>query len=281
MFLSIPQGIRYIIFATVFFSIINALVKYLGHIPAVEIIFFRSIVSLVITYISIRKLKIKIFNKYTPLLIIRGVSGSIALTLYFYTIQNMPLATAVTILYLAPIFTVIFAIFIVKEWPDKRQWPFFVLCFLGAALLKNFDPRVSLLHFSMGILAAMFAGIAYNMIRKLKNKVHHSLVIFYFPFITIPVLSPWIYKYWVTPNLMELLILLAIGICTQLAQVFMTKAYMLESAAKISHFNYLTCLFAFLTGIIFFNESLNTYSIVGLILIFIGIVFSSKFAPKS
>lgn len=281
MFFSIPQGIRYIIFATVFFSIINALVKYLGHIPAVEIIFFRSIVSLVITYASIRKLKIKILNEHTPILVIRGISGSIALTLYFYTIQNMPLATAVTILYLAPIFTVIFAIFIVREWPDKRQWPFFLLCFIGAALLKNFDPRVSFIHFSMGILAAMFAGIAYNMIRKLKNKVHHSLVIFYFPFITIPFLSPWVLKYWVTPNVLELIILLAIGVCTQLAQVFMTKAYMLESAAKISHFNYLTCLFAFLTGIIFFNESLNTYSIIGLILIFIGIVFSSKFAPKS
>jgi drug/metabolite transporter (DMT)-like permease len=193
----------------------------------------------------------------------------------------MPLATAVTILYLAPIFTVIFAIVLVKEWPGKWQWPFFILCFIGAALLKNFDPRVSMVHFSMGIIAAMFAGIAYNMIRLLKNKAHHSLVIFYFPFVTIPLLSPWIYNYWVTPNLVEFLLLLGIGVSTQLAQVFMTKAYMLESAAKISHFNYLTCFFAFLTGIIFFDESLNTYSLIGLSLILIGIIFSSKFAPRN
>ncbi len=272
------QGILYIILASVFFSIINGLVKYFNTIPAIEIVFFRSLISLVITYYSIRKLKIKIFNEHTPLLIGRGLSGAIALSLYFYTIQNMPLATAVTILYLAPIFTVLIAMVLVKEYPKKLQWPFIILAFIGTVLMKNIDTRVQTDHFFLGITAAFFAGLAYNFIRLLKDKAHHSLVIFYFPLITIPITLPFLYEHWVTPTPSEFLGLLLIGLFTQLAQVFMTKAYMLEKASKISHFNYLTSFFAFLTGIIFFNEHLNTLSLLGLLLVFIGIVFSTRFS---
>ncbi len=266
--------------ASLFFSIINALVKFLGDIPALEIVFFRSVVSLIISYISLAQLKIKIFNEHTPLLFARGLSGAIALSLYFYTIQHMPLATAVTVLYLAPIFTVILAIFLVKEHPGKWQYPFFILSFIGAALMKNFDPRASLPHFFMGVTAAFFAGLAYNFIRMLKDKCHHSLVIFYFPMVTIPFCLPFLFKIWVTPSTKQLIILLSIGLFTQLAQIFMTKAYMLENASRISHYNYLTSLYAFITGIIFFNESINYLSVIGMILVFVGVIFSHKFAPK-
>ena len=64
-------------------------------------------------------------------------------------------------------------------------------------------------------------------------------------------------------------------------QVFMTKAYMLEKAAKISHYNYMTSFWAAVTGIILFNEALNIYTIAGMSLIFIGIFYSSKFSEKA
>lgn len=274
------KGIKYILIASFFFSIINILVKYLTSIPSIEIVFFRSIVTLLITYYTIHKLKLKIITEHTPLLIGRGLSGAIALSLYFYTIQNMPLATAVTLLYLAPILTIILSIFLLKEKPSKKQIPFFILCFIGAALVKNVDIRVSTLPFTMGIASAFFAALAYNFIRMLKGRVHHSVVIFYFPLTTLPFCVPWLIESWVTPSYTELIGLVAIGVCTQIAQVFMTKAYMLEKASKISHYNYMTSFWAFVSGVILFNEHLNYLSIIGVFVIFIGIVFSTKYAPK-
>ena len=272
------KGVLYIIIASFIFSIINVLVKYFDGIPAIEIVFFRSIVSFVLSYYTIHKLKLKIINEHTPLLLGRGISGSIALCLYFYTIQHMPLATAVTILYLAPIFTIIIAIFMIKEYPNKWQWPCILLSFVGAALMKNVDARVPISYFIMGIIAAIGAGFAYNFIRLLKDKAHHSLVIFYFPLVTIPICIPFLIPIWVWPTREELIGLITIGLLTQVAQVFMTKAYMLEKASKISHFNYLSSIYAYIFGIILFNEYLNTLSIIGLFLIFIGIILSSKFA---
>ncbi|MCO4755569.1 MAG: DMT family transporter, partial [Bacteriovoracaceae bacterium] len=70
----------------------------------------------------------------------------------------------------------------------------------------------------------------------------------------------------------------AIGVFTQIAQVFMTKAYMAESASKISHFNYLTAVWALLTGVIFFDEMLSWISIAGMFVIIASVIMSSRFA---
>lgn len=255
--------------------------KYFERIPPLEIVFFRSLVSLVLCWFVLLKNQTKIFNEHTPLLVGRGLSGAIALCLYFTTIQKIPLASAITILYLAPIFTVIMAIFLVKEYPNIKQIPFFIVSFLGAALLKQFDSRVEITYFMMGITAAFFAGLGYNFIRMLRGKVDSNLIIFYFPLITIPLVTPYILTNWVTPNLIEFIGLIGIGLLTQLAQIFMTKAYLIEKASKISHFSYLTSVYAYFTGVIFFNESLDGLPMLGLILIIVGVILSSIFSPRS
>lgn len=274
------KGVLYILIASFFFGVINVLVKYLQGIPAVEIVFFRSVVSLLISGYYVYRLKLDIFPPAKKILFARGLTGALALLLYFHSIHIMPLATAVTILYLAPIFTLIAAIFLLKEYPQKKQWPFICLCFLGVVLMKNHDERVPLLGMGMALLAAIFAGLAYNFIRMLKERVHHQLVIFYFPLITIPLCLPFLWGAWTTPTLTELILLLGIGLFTQLAQIYMTKAYMAEPAAKISHFNYLTSFYAWISGMIFFNEHLNWISLVGLLIVFVGIYFSTYFSKR-
>lgn len=280
MFSQMSPAVKHILIAGIFFSIINAGVKYYSHIPAIEIVFFRSIVTFIISFYMVKRLKLKIINEHFKLLFLRGFCGAIALSLYFYTIQVAPLATAVTILYLAPIFTVILAIPMNKEYPNKKQWPFILMGFIGAGLMKGDDLRISYPHFFMGLTAALFAGLAYNFIRMLKGKVHHHLIILFFPLVTLPFCIPIMLPKWVTPNTNDFLGLITLGILTQIAQVHMTKAYLLESAAKISHFNYLTSVYALLTGIFIFNESINYLSLLGLIIIVIGVSMSSKMANQ-
>ncbi len=276
--MKINSGVKNIILACLFFSTINVLVKYLDGIPSVQIVFFRSIVSLFLSGIVVHRLKLKVFNNHTPLLFLRGLFGAMALMLYFHTIKHMPLGAAISILYLSPIFTVILAIFIVKEPPSIKQIPFIALCFIGVLFIKNFDPNISIYYLSMGVIGSLFAGVAYNLIRLLREKVHHQLVIFYFPLVTIPLTLIFLPQLWVNPNLKQFCILILIGVLTQIAQVFMTKAYQQEKAAKIGHYNYLTCVLAYLSGIVFFDEYLNFLSVIGLICIFIGIKYTSKYS---
>lgn len=281
MLRSLNSGIKNIILAGIFFSVVNALVKYLKVIPAVEVVFFRSVVSFIMSYVMIKKLNVKIFDKKNfKLLFLRGLFGALALVMYFTTIQNIPLAAAVTILYLAPIFTVILAIFINNERPHPMQYPFMLLSLAGAFVLKGFDSTIALKYFLMGLTAALFAGFAYNIIRKLRGQADKHLIIFYFPMITLPIVTPVVIKDWVTPSFTEFLLLISIGVFTQIAQLFMTKAYFKEKVSKIGHFNYLTSVYSIFIGVFFFNEMIDLKTVIGISLIIIGVYYSTKFGEK-
>ena len=123
--------------------------------------------------------------------------------------------------------------------------------------------------------------MAYNFIRMLKDRAHHQLIIFYFPLVTIPLTLPLLFSNWQAISLWDLGGLILIGISTQLAQINMTKAYMLEKASKITHYNYLTTVYAALTGILFFGEMLNLATIMGILLIIFGVVMSAYFGRKN
>lgn len=281
MLSTIEPGVKYILLSGIFFGLVNASVKFLSRIPSYEIVFFRAVITLLITYYFLYKRKIKILDPNWKPLVSRGITGSIALTLYFYTIQTMPIASAVTILYLAPIFTLIFAAVFLKEKPHKLQYPLMIVAFIGAALVKNFDPRIQIADFLLGLIAAMFAGMAYTLIRYLRGKVDPLLVIFYFPLLSIPIVIPFLLKGWVTPNIVELLCLLFVGVTTQIAQVFLTHAFMKSPPARIGHFQYFIVVYALLTGFFLFNESINWISMIGILVLILGVYGSNLVSRKT
>ncbi len=274
-------GVKYIIISTIFFALMNIGVKYLDNIPAYEIVFFRALVSLVVCYFLIKKQKLNPWGNNKKYLILRGIAGTGGLMMYFYTLQQMPLASAVTIQYLSPIFTIIFAGFLLKEHPRSIQWLFFLISFMGVFFIKGFDPRVSVTDLIIGISAAVCSGFAYNFIRKLKEFDHPLVVVLYFPLVTVPIIGTYTLFHWVTPNLTELIILIGIGLTTTVAQIYMTKAYQLERAANISNFNYLGAVYAIIIGYFLFGEVISLLAYLGIGLIISGVLFSARFRTKA
>ncbi|MFC3414839.1 DMT family transporter [Algoriphagus hitonicola] len=264
------------ILAGIFFALMNVSVKFIPDIPAIEIILFRSIFSLVFSFLVLKKQGVPVLGNNKKLLIIRGVVGSIGLIAFFYTLQKIPLASAVTIQYLSPIFTTILGIFLVKERVKPIQFVWFGISFLGVFVLQGFDPRVNLLYGTIGVISALFSGLAYNVIRKLKNTEHPLVIIFYFPLVTLPLASVVSYFTWVQPVGWDWLILLWIGICTQAAQYFMTVAYQNANVAKISSLSYLGILYALFFGFLLFGETFGVMSYVGMGLVLAGILLNLK-----
>src|SRR5690606_25780521 len=156
-------------------------VKFLPHLPAVGNVFFRSLISLLFTYLFLKRANVPLFGNNKKLLVMRGLSGSIGLILFFFTLQNIPLASAVTIQYLSPIFTAILGIYLVKEKVRPIQFLYFGLAFGGVVMIEGFHPRISPTYLIIGVASAFFAGLAYNIIRKLKQSEHPLVIVFYFP----------------------------------------------------------------------------------------------------
>lgn len=271
--------------ASFFFAVMNVMVKQVSNIPAVEVVFFRSIVSLVLSYGFLKRQKVSVWGTNKGILILRGLAGSIALCCFFITVQNIPLASATTIHYLSPIFTAIIGIYFVKERVHKWQWLFFAISFGGILIIQGFDARVSVGYAILGVVAAFLSGVAYNCIRKLKDSEHPLVIIFYFPLVTLPIAGIYLLFDWVRPEGIEWMWLLLIGLSTQFAQYFMTKSYQSEDLSKVASLNYIGIIYALGFGYVFFDESYGWLVYTGMGVMLVGVIlniwYKTKFSNKS
>lgn len=291
------KGILYIILSGLCFVFINFFVKLLGQggysefwgnlqsYPAHELVLARSIVSFIISYSIIKYRKIPFFGINKKWLIIRGVSGTIALTIFFYTLHNLPLAVATTVQYLAPIFTVFFTSILIREKVRLMQWFFIFFSFTGVILIllskySETSPgkeEISTFWLGLGIIAALFSGLAYTAVAKLKHTDKPITVVLYFPMIAAPVMTFLCFFEFTMPSGIEWLILLLIGITTQLAQISLTKALHLESPIIVMPFKYLGAIYAFLLGYFVFDERLSFIVNIGITLILVGVILNMLF----
>ena len=270
----LSRGIKYMLLATFVFALMNVGIKFVSRIPAVEVIFFRSVVSLVMSVAALKAQGVKLFGNNRKILIVRGVAGSIALILSFATLQAIPLASAVTLMFLSPVFTAILGIWVVKERVKWIQWLFFALCLGGILLIQGFDERVSLFWAIMGIGAAFFSGIAYSMIRKLRQTEHPLVIVFYFPLVSLPITLLYFLFEWVTPVGHEWLVLILVGVLTQIAQYFLTKAYQSEELNQVASVQYMGILYALGLGWVLFDETFNFMTYLGMSLVLVGVILN-------
>ena len=268
------------ILAIFFFAIMNLCVKYIDHIPAGEVVLFRSIISLVLSAFLLKQQGVSLWGNNRQILFFRGLAGTIALVLYFITLQRIPLARAVTIHYLAPVFTSVLGIYLVKERVSAWQLAFFALAFAGILVIQGVDTRISLLNAALGIGGAFFTGLAYNMIRKLKTSEHPLVIIFYFPLVSIPITGVMSIFYWVTPTGWDWGLLLLVGILTQLGQFYMTKSYQSEELSKVSVISYMGIVFALSFGFIFFDEHYGLSAYMGMGLVLLGVLLNLQYKAK-
>ncbi len=256
------------------FALMNLTVKFLGRLPATELVLFRSLISFVISAWMIRRRNLSLFGNNKKYLILRGVFGVTALSLFFYTLQELPLGSAITIQYLSPIFTAFFAIFMLREKVLPLQWFFFLISFAGIFVIKGFDPNISLPLFLMGIGSAAFAGLAYNCIRKVKDSDHPLVVVFYFPLLATPVMAVISIFNWVTPVGREWALLLLMGVLTQIAQIYMTKALQNAEANEITGLKYLGIIFALGFDFFIFGVSYQPMALAGIAMVLAGVIIN-------
>jgi drug/metabolite transporter (DMT)-like permease len=268
-------GVRHILLATFFFALMQVGVKALPRLPFQEVVLFRAIISVTLAWIILKRQGLSALGRNKPVLLLRGFCGAFALILFFYTLQTIPLATAVTLQYLSPIFTILFAAAIMKENATWRQWVSFAVAMGGVVLVKGFDPRVALFDLFLGVLSALFSGLAYNFVRKLKDSDDPLVVVFYFPLVTIPVILPFSFGTWIWPTPLEWLIVLFVGVCAQIAQMFMTRAYQAERASDITIYNYLGIIYAIVFGLLLFNEAVEPLAYLGIGVVVVAVTLGS------
>lgn len=266
--------------ATVLFSSMQGLVKYLDHLSHFQLIFARSIFSFVVCLITIAKLKISPFGNDKVGLFMRGLTGAISLTCFFYALHHMPLGSVSVIVNIKPFLILGVAYLLIGEKTKLTSILFFCISFIGIVVLKGFDDRVSYISLAATLGAAFFAAFSHTLIRKLRTTEKPIIIIFYFTLVTIPIILPLMIYDWVEPTLEDWGIMLLIGIITHFAQLCLTYAYKYESVGNISNLYYLGIVFAFGIGYFFFDEGYTAESFIGIGIILLGIILNIAYMQQ-
>ncbi|MEL0628646.1 DMT family transporter [Psychromonas aquatilis] len=287
-FLSIPISLRFMLMSALAFSLMTACVKLVStyNIPVFEIVAARALVSLAISYADIKRKKIPVWGNNKKLLIARGTVGTLALICVYYAVTTMPLAEATLLQYFYPVFTAILAFIFLKERIQRSTLVCILLCLLG--LLAMVKPNLSLhdgvvlpwFSVFVALLGALGSGTAYVIVKRLSKCEDSSVIIFYFPLVALPLSLLLLGNDFVMPNVEALILMLFVGIFTQIGQVGLTKAMQTEVAAKVSAFSYVQVVFSALLGIWVFNEVPSVWTLIGGGLIILGALINVLFKSK-
>ncbi len=276
------QAIIWMLVSALAFAIMGAMVKLADQVPVLEKVFFRNLITFFLMLVIIIKQKENPFKQAsaTKFLIIRSLAGLIGVVLYFYAITNMPLADSTMLNKLSPFFVILFAGIFLKEGFNLRKVLVIILAFVGALLVIKPQFDMTILPALAGLLSAVFAGLAYTIVRFLKDKASSSMIVFFFSTISVIGTFPLMLGTFVIPDLLTLLILISIGVFAGIGQICLTKAYHLAPASEISIYNYTSILFATILGILIGDSFPDYLSILGGSIIFLTALYNYKLMSK-
>lgn len=265
------QGIRYILFATLAFAIMNAMAKELSDFHPLQVVFFRAIGTWIFIFPFMLTNNIPIKGKEIKPLLARGILGVLSLVCFFIAIQRIPLGSAISIRYLGPIFGAVLAYYYLKEKVNWMQWLSFVIAFSGVIVLKGFDLRIDFISLGLLLTSAIFVGGVFVLIRYLSDKEHYLTIINYFMMCSLS-LSICFIKYWRLPIGSEWISVIGIGITGLIGQIYMTRAFQSEETSVLAPFKYMELIYAMIMGYFLFGETYEILPLFGIVLIMGGML---------
>ena len=259
-------------------------------IPVIEIVAARAIISVVLSYLMVRRIKTPLFCHNKKLLIARGLVGTMALSMVYYSITQLPLAVATVIQFLNPVFAALLGLWLLKEYIRASLIWCIALSLIGVSIMTlapslgssvlnaqalesaQFPP----VAVAMGLGGAFLSGLAYIVVRKLSLTEEPAVIVFYFPLVALPIALPFVIIDFVMPDALTLVYLGLVGCFTQVGQIYITKAMKLENAGKVAAYGYTQIVFATLLGVFFLTEIPTVHTLIGTGLIIVGAFINMK-----
>ena len=205
----------------------------------------------------------------------RCLSGVTALSLWFYSIGNLPLATAMTLNYMSSVWMALFlvggAVALGSARVDGGLIATVLLGFAGVALiLRPTIEQQQLWYGLMGLLSGIIAATAYLQVTALGRIGEPEYrIVFYFSIggICAGALSlPWtggLHAH----SVKGAALLIAVGVLATTGQFMMTRAYSTGPTLVNASLQYLGIAFSFGYGVLLFGDAITPMALLGMALI--------------
>ncbi|WP_374334628.1 DMT family transporter [Leeia sp.] len=266
------RGALWMLLASLGFAGMGALVK-LGsehHFSAAELVFYRSLLSLLMVYALIVWRKQSLRTQYVRTHVQRSLAGTAALMTSFYTLSRLPLATASTLQYTSALFLALLTVVVYRKRPPLPVLLAIGLGFLGVvSLLKPTFSSQNLSAALVGLLSGLLAALAYVNVKTLGKLGEPGWrVVFYFTLTaTLAAGGLMLFDRFHAIDTRGALILLGLGVTGTLGQTGLTHAYRQGKTLVVASLSYATVLFSALLGWCIWGNGLDLWSGLGMLLV--------------
>jgi S-adenosylmethionine uptake transporter len=257
------------------FAVMGVCVKFASeHYNAMELVAYRGAVSVLITFAWAKSLKVSLATTRPGMHAWRGLIGAISLLCWFYALQHLPIATAMTLNYMSSIWVAAFLVGGALMYGKSNQQGA-----LFATVLAGFGGVVLVLRPAfeanqlwaglIGMMSGLTAALAYLQVTALSRAGEpEARVVFYFAVASLLLgalgvaftgYSSWSFSHavWILP----------IGILASAGQLCMTRAYASGATMLVANLQYSGIVFAAILGVIVFGDKLPLIAWAGMAVI--------------
>jgi S-adenosylmethionine uptake transporter len=279
----------WMLFASFAFALMGACVKLAAlHYSIAEIVFYRGLVGVAVLFLMARASGRSLRTATPAAHLWRGALGVASLWFWFAAITRLPLATAVTLNYMSPIWTA--ALVIGAAWwcrssrdPGRTPWQplaAILVSFLGVVLVLR--PAFAADAWAGGLMAlasGMLAAVAYILVRRLSRMGEpEDRVVFYFSLVNVAaglLVVLVLPGGWHAHGWQGAALLIGVGISGTAGQVALTRAYRLGRTLVVANLQYSGIVFSSALGILVWGDRLD-----GQVLLGMGVIFGSCIAAS-
>ena len=277
----------WMLFASFAFAAMGAGVKLASEFYSTsELLMYRGLIGTLVLAAVVRHRGGSFKTPFPKAHLWRSFVGVTSLWLWFFAITRLPLATAVTLNYMAPIWIAAW-MFATGWWTGTKvaEWPLVLaigMSFLGVTLVLQ--PAVESnqwLGGLAGLCSSVISAMAYMQVRKLGQMGEPEYrVVFYFSLTTaLAGLAGTLLgdgprgAVFQRHSLYSGALLVGIGIAALMAQMAMTRAYRLGKVLVVANLQYTGIVFSSLWGLALWGDSFTWYVWLG-----IGVILASGIA---
>lgn len=265
----------WMLFAAFAFSLMGVGVKLASDLYTTgELVFYRSIISVLIIWALLASRGVSVRTPHMASHIKRSLFGVTSLLLWFSSITMLPLATAMTLNYMSPVWIALIlgagAILAGKGDTDRKLIVAILMSFAGVlCLLQPSVAKDQLTGGLIGLISGVFTAFAYVEVRQLGELGEpEGRIVFYFSAVGAAVGLVWmLYSGMSHHTWRGVGLLLAIGLLATLGQTSMTRAYKRGNTLLTANLQYAGIIFSSLWGMLIWHDQLNWLSWLGMVLI--------------
>jgi drug/metabolite transporter (DMT)-like permease len=240
-----------------------------------EIVFYRGLIGASMLFFVSRARGGSLRTRVPAMHFWRAVTGVTALSMWFYAIGNLPLATAMTLNYMSSVWMALFliggAVALGTTRVDGKVVATVLLGFAGVALvLRPTMEQDQLWHGVVGLISGMISATAYLQVTALGRAGEPEYrTVFYFSLGgmaaggVLALVTGGLH----THTLKGAALLVAVGLLATTAQLLMTRAYATGRTLVNASLQYLGIAFAFGYGVLLFDDPVTWMALAGMVLI--------------